>query len=89
MPRGPEREPTQSLAGMEPAPQHRGLPHLQPAVLRYLTIRRVALEGLSTNNEIAGFKFATVGVLYAVLVACAIIYRDRLNQPSLYGTGTY
>jgi Protein of unknown function (DUF4239) len=40
-----------------------------PALVR----RRVALERLSTNNEIAGFKFATVGVLYAVLVAFAII----------------
>ncbi len=35
--------------------------------------RRIALERLTINNEIAGFKFATVGVLYAVLVAFAII----------------
>jgi hypothetical protein len=28
---------------------------------------------LTTNNEIAGFKFATVGVLYAVLLAFTII----------------
>ena len=35
--------------------------------------RRFALERLTVNNEIAGFKFATVGVLYAVLVAFAII----------------
>ncbi len=40
-----------------------------PALIR----RRVALESLTINNEIAGFKFATVGVLYAVLVAFAII----------------
>ena len=40
-----------------------------PALIR----RRVALERLTINNEIAGFKFATVGVLYAVLVAFAII----------------
>jgi hypothetical protein len=40
-----------------------------PALIR----RRVALERLTVNNEIAGFKFATVGVLYAVLVAFAII----------------
>jgi Protein of unknown function (DUF4239) len=40
-----------------------------PALIR----RRVALENLTINNEIAGFKFATVGVLYAVLVAFAII----------------
>ncbi len=35
--------------------------------------RRVALERLRTNNEVAGFKFATVGVLYAVLLAFAIV----------------
>jgi Protein of unknown function (DUF4239) len=40
-----------------------------PALIR----RRIALERLTINNEIAGFKFATVGVLYAVLVAFAII----------------
>ncbi len=39
-----------------------------------LIVRRfVALEKLTTNNEVAGFKFATVGVLYAVLLAFAII----------------
>jgi Protein of unknown function (DUF4239) len=39
-----------------------------------LLVRRyVALESLSTNNEVAGFKFATVGVLYAVLLAFSII----------------
>src|ERR1700687_6390745 len=35
--------------------------------------RRIGLERLTTNNEIAGFKFATVGVLYAVLLAFVII----------------
>jgi hypothetical protein len=39
----------------------------------YLVRRCVTLEKLTTNNEIAGFKFATVGVLYAVLLAFAII----------------
>ena len=44
------------------------------AMLGPLFVRRhVALERLTTNNEIAGFKFATVGVLYAVLLAFAII----------------
>jgi hypothetical protein len=38
-----------------------------------LVRRHVALEQLSTNNEVAGFKFATVGVLYAVLLAFAVI----------------
>jgi hypothetical protein len=35
--------------------------------------RWVRLEYLSTNNEIAGFKFATTGVIYAVLAAFAVI----------------
>lgn len=42
---------------------------LGPSMIR----RYVTLEKLVTNNEIAGFKFATVGVLYAVLLAFAII----------------
>jgi hypothetical protein len=42
---------------------------LGPYVVRHY----VNLEKLTTNNEIAGFKFATVGVLYAVLLAFAII----------------
>jgi Protein of unknown function (DUF4239) len=35
--------------------------------------RRVSLERLSTNNEVAGFKFATIGVIYAVLLGFAVI----------------
>jgi hypothetical protein len=35
--------------------------------------RYVTLEGLTANNEIAGFKYATLGVLYAVFLAFAII----------------
>jgi Protein of unknown function (DUF4239) len=35
--------------------------------------RQVTLERLTTNNEVAGFKFAVVGVLYAVLLAFAVI----------------
>jgi hypothetical protein len=31
--------------------------------------RRVHLDRLRVNNEVAGFKFATIGVLYAVLLA--------------------
>ncbi len=38
-----------------------------------LVRRRFGLERLTTNNEIAGFKFATVGVIYAVLMAFAVI----------------
>ncbi len=40
-----------------------------PAVVR----RHVRLKRLSTNNEVAGFKFATLGVLYAVLLAFVVI----------------
>ncbi len=39
----------------------------------YLMRQRFGLERLTTNNEIAGFKFATVGVIYAVLLAFAVI----------------
>jgi Protein of unknown function (DUF4239) len=34
---------------------------------------RVGVAGLARNNEIAGFKFATVGVIYAVLLAFTVI----------------
>lgn len=34
---------------------------------------RVSLASLASNNEVAGFKFAVVGVLYAVLLAFAVI----------------
>jgi Protein of unknown function (DUF4239) len=42
---------------------------LGPALVR----RHVDVERLRANNEVAGFKFATIGVLYAVLLAFAII----------------
>lgn len=35
--------------------------------------RVIGLPRLATNNEVAGFKFATVGVLYAVLLAFVVI----------------
>jgi hypothetical protein len=35
--------------------------------------RWVGYQQLSTNNEVAGFKFATIGVIYAVLLAFAVI----------------
>ena len=39
-----------------------------------IIVRRfVRLDRLTTNNEVAGFKFATVGVLYAVLLAFVVI----------------
>jgi hypothetical protein len=33
----------------------------------------IGLERLKANNEVAGFKFAAIGVLYAVLLAFAVI----------------
>jgi hypothetical protein len=42
---------------------------LGPVVVR----RYITLERLTANNEIAGFKYAVLGVLYAVLLAFAII----------------
>ena len=44
------------------------------AMLGPVLVRRcVPLERLTTNNEVAGFKFAAVAVLYAVLLAFAVI----------------
>ncbi len=38
------------------------------------------MDRLKKNNEVAGFKFATVGVLYAVLLAFAVlVVWERLN----------
>ena len=34
--------------------------------------RRTRLKQLTENNEVAGFKFAVVGVIYAVLLAFAV-----------------
>jgi hypothetical protein len=43
--------------------------------------RYVELSRLRTNNEVAGFKFATVGVLYAVLLAFAVVVVwEKFNQ---------
>ena len=42
---------------------------LGPAIVR----RYVPLERLKTNNEVAGFQFAAVAVLYAVLLAFSVI----------------
>jgi Protein of unknown function (DUF4239) len=44
------------------------------AMAAQLLIRRwVGVAKLARNNEIAGFKFATVGVIYAVLLAFTVI----------------
>lgn len=40
-----------------------------PVILR----RWIGHQRLASNNEIAGFKFATVGVIYAVMIAFAVV----------------
>ena len=40
-----------------------------PIVIR----QYISLDRLTPNNEVAGFKFATVGVLYAVLLAFVVV----------------
>jgi hypothetical protein len=48
-----------------------------PVILR----RYVEVNQLRTNNEVAGYKFATVGVLYAVLLAFAVVVVwEKFNQ---------
>ncbi len=42
-------------------------------VAQALIHERVGVAKLARNNEIAGFKFATVGVIYAVLLAFTVI----------------
>jgi hypothetical protein len=49
------------------------LPTAIAMALQVLIRHRLGLEKLAKNNEIAGFKFATVGVIYAVLLAFAVI----------------
>jgi hypothetical protein len=50
-----------------------GLPTVIAMSGPILIRRRLGLARVSKNNEVAGFKFATVGVLYAVLLAFAVI----------------
>ena len=48
-----------------------------PVVARHY----VELGRLRTNNEVAGFKFATIGVLYAVLLAfVVVVVWEQFNQ---------
>jgi len=50
---------------------------LGPVLVR----KRYPLSVLVKNNEIAGFKFATVGVIYAVILAFAIVaVWDKFNE---------
>jgi hypothetical protein len=57
------------LSGMLLVGLTTGLAMLGPILVR----RYVTLDRLTANNEVAGFKFSVVGVLYAVLLAFAII----------------
>lgn len=52
------------------------------AMLGPIAVRkRYPLSVLVKNNEIAGFKFATVGVIYAVILAFAIVaVWDKFNE---------
>ena len=49
------------------------LPSILAMGAQALIHRRVGVTKLAKNNEIAGFKFATVGVIYAVLLAFTVI----------------
>ncbi len=49
------------------------LPTVAAICAQIIVRKSVELEQLTTNNEIAGFKFATVGVIFAVIVAFAVI----------------
>src|SRR5690242_7520381 len=40
---------------------------------QHLMRRKIPTELLAANNEVAGFKFAVVGIVYAVLLGFAVI----------------
>jgi hypothetical protein len=52
------------------------------AMLGPVVVRRfVKIERLRINNEVAGFKFATVGVLYAVMLAfVVVVVWEKFNE---------
>jgi len=61
--------PARSVTAQKPFPG--------PVIVR----RYVEVSQLRTNNEVAGFKFGTVGVLYAVLLAFAVVVVwEKFNQ---------
>jgi len=53
-----------------------------PALIR----RRINLDTLRVNNEVAWCKFATVGVLYAVLIAFAAYFGGYGNAAMTIAT---
>ncbi|HWK00103.1 MAG TPA: hypothetical protein VNR41_05285 [Xanthobacteraceae bacterium] len=50
-----------------------GVPTILAVMGPFVVRRFVGLERLKINNEVAGFKFSTVSVLYAVLLAFVVI----------------
>ena len=58
-----------------------GVPTVVAMIGTLIVRRSVTLDKLKTNNEVAGFKFAAVGVLYAVLLAFAVVVVwEKFNQ---------
>jgi hypothetical protein len=58
-----------------------GVPTLIAVYAPILVRRYVDLKRLQTNNEVAGFKFAVVGVLYAVLLAfVVVVVWEKFNE---------
>jgi len=58
-----------------------GVPTLLAMAAPVLVRRRISSDRLKNNNEVTGFTFGTVGVLYAVLLAFAvIIVWERFSQ---------
>jgi Na+/melibiose symporter-like transporter len=60
------------------------LPTIAAMCAPILLRRSIGYERLATNNEIAGFKFAVVGVVYSVMVAFAVIVVwERFNDAEI------
>jgi hypothetical protein len=62
-----------------------GVPTVVTMILTVVIRRNVGLERLVSHNEVAGFKFAVLGVIYAVLLGFAVItvwekFKDAQNQ---------
>jgi Protein of unknown function (DUF4239) len=62
-----------------------GVPTIATMILTVLIRRNVGFERLVSHNEVAGFKFAVVGVVYAVLLGFAVItvwekFKDAQDQ---------
>ncbi len=49
------------------------LPTAVALVVQVIVRRRIGFERLELNNEVAGFMFAAIGVVYAVLLAFVVI----------------